>query len=468
MRTTIKNSVVGGFSAVLFLMVFAAAIGTYSVLSLRTSALQTARVGDRLSSISLEIQVHNLEAQRKIKSYLAEFKQLGAEKARQTYLDEAEFEIHEIESLAAREVRIAPSEEKRAKFHLLSAAAVAYAGALEALVQRVEKGALDNGNSIAAYEAAAGHLNETAEDGEMAGREASQSSQENIERVSKRSVTVVLGVSFLELATALGMSFIINQLHQQLKRENARLSSELEITQRLQQMMLPRDEEMRKVAGLDISCFMEPAAEVGGDYYDVVCKDGGVVFGIGDVTGHGLESGVIAIMVQTAVRTLLASGQYESKKFFDTLNRVICDNVRRMQCDRNLTFSLLHYQDKVVTISGQHEEVLVVRGNGVLERHDTLDLGFPLGLEQDISSFIGEASVPLRSGDVMVAYTDGITEAMNCAGVAFGVERLSEAVRTNHRKSADAIRQGVLSSLREYIGGQRLLDDVSLLVIKPA
>jgi serine phosphatase RsbU (regulator of sigma subunit) len=468
MRPTIENRVVGGFSAVLFLMVIAAAIGTYSVLSLRSSALETARVGDRLSSISLEIQVHNLEVQRKIKSYLAESRQLGADKARETYLDEAEFEIHEIESLAAREVRIAPSEEKRAKFQLISAAVVAYASALEALVQGVEKGAVDNGNVVSDYEASAEHLNETAEDGEMAGREASQSSQENIERVSKRSVPLVIGVSLLELVTALGMSFVINQLHQQLKRENARMSSELEITQRLQQMMLPRDEEMRKVAGLDISCFMEPAAEVGGDYYDVVCKDGGVVFGIGDVTGHGLESGVIAIMVQTAVRTLLASGQYESKKFFDTLNRVIYDNVRRMQCDRNLTFSLLHYQDKVVTISGQHEEVLVVRGNGVLERHDTLDLGFPLGLEEDISSFIGEATVPLRSGDVMVAYTDGITEAMNCAGVAFGVERLSEAVRTNHGQPADAIRQGVLSSLREYIGGQHLLDDVSLLVIKPA
>ena len=115
MRPTIKNKLVGGFTAVLFLMGIVAAIGVYSVLSLRTSALETARVGDRLNSISLEIQVHNLEAQRKIKSYLAEFKQLGAEKARETYLDEAEFEIHEIESLAKRGVRDAPTEEKRAK-----------------------------------------------------------------------------------------------------------------------------------------------------------------------------------------------------------------------------------------------------------------------------------------------------------------------------------------------------------------
>jgi PAS domain S-box-containing protein len=252
------------------------------------------------------------------------------------------------------------------------------------------------------------------------------------------------------------------------KVENARMSSELEITQRLQQMMLPRDEDMRKIPGLDISGSMEPATEIGGDYYDVICNNGGVVIGIGDVTGHGLESGVIAIMVQTAVRTLLASGHFESRKFFEALNRVIYDNVRRMRCDRNLTLTLLHYQDKVVTISGQHEEVLVVRGDGILERHDTLNLGFPLGLEEDISSFIAEATVPLRSGDVMVAYTDGITEAVNDAGVAFGLERLSEVVRTSHLQPAGAIREAVLSSLRNYTEGQNLLDDVTLLVIKPA
>jgi PAS domain S-box-containing protein len=260
----------------------------------------------------------------------------------------------------------------------------------------------------------------------------------------------------------------IAKTSQVVKVENARMSSELEITQRLQQMMLPRDEEMRKIAGLDISGSMEPATEIGGDYFDVVCNDGGVVIGIGDVTGHGLESGVIAIMVQTAVRTLLASGHFESRKFFQTLNRVIYDNVRRMRCDRNLTLSLLHYQGKVVTISGQHEEILVVRGDGILERHDTLNLGFPLGLEEDISSFIGEATVPLGSGDVMVAYTDGITEAVNDAGVAFGLERLSDVVRTSHRQTAGAIREAVLRSLRNYTEGQNLLDDVTLLVIKPA
>ena len=193
-----------------------------------------------------------------------------------------------------------------------------------------------------------------------------------------------------------------------------------------------------------------------------------MVFGIGDVTGHGLESGVIAIMVQTAVRTLLAAGQYESRKFFEVLNSVIYANARRLACARNLSLSLLHYKDKVVTISGQHEEVLVVRENGALERHDTLDLGFPLGLEEKISNFMAEAKIPLRPGDVMVVYTDGITEAINSAGVAYGIERLCEIVKVSHRQLADGIRKAILNSLREYIGGQQLLDDISLLVIKHA
>jgi len=224
---------------------------------------------------------------------------------------------------------------------------------------------------------------------------------------------------------------------------------------------------MREITNLDISGFMEPAAEVGGDYYDVVPNGEQVVFSIGDVTGHGLESGVIAIMVQTALRTLLASGMHKSRSILEVLNRVVYGNTRRMNCDRNLTLSLLRYEDNLVTISGQHEEVLIVRADGMLERHDTLELGFPLGLEEDISEFIGESRVPLLSGDVMVVYTDGITEAANSSGVLFGIERLSDAVRISHAQSADAIRKAVLGSLREYIGGECLLDDISLLVIKP-
>ena len=260
----------------------------------------------------------------------------------------------------------------------------------------------------------------------------------------------------------------IKRLNEQLTRENVRMSSELEVTQRLQKMILPCDEDLRAIAGLDISGHMEAATEVGGDYFDVVQHENGIVLGIGDVTGHGLESGVLAIMVQTAIRTLLASGRYESRKFLEVLNRVVYDNSHRMKSDRSLTLSLLHYRDRFVTISGQHEEILIMRADGSLERHDTIDLGFPLGLERDISPFIAEARVPLEPGDVMVAYTDGITEAIDAQGRQYGVERLADALKTSYTQPAHLIRETVLRSLRDYIGVQQLMDDVSLLVVKPA
>jgi methyl-accepting chemotaxis protein len=208
MKPTIKNKLAAGFGAVLFLMGTVAAIGIYAVVSLRASALETARVGDRLDSISLEIQVHNLEAQRKIKGYLTEFSQLGAEKARETYLDEAEFEINEIGSLAAKGVKIAPTEDKRAKFQLIADAAVSYAATLEEVVQAAEKDGLAGGNtSIVAYDTAAERLNQSAEDGEMVGRDASQSSLESIERTSKRSVNLVIGISGLGLLLGIVVSY---------------------------------------------------------------------------------------------------------------------------------------------------------------------------------------------------------------------------------------------------------------------
>jgi serine phosphatase RsbU (regulator of sigma subunit) len=68
----------------------------------------------------------------------------------------------------------------------------------------------------------------------------------------------------------------------------------------------------------------------------------------------------------------------------------------------------------------------------------------------------------------MAVYTDGITEATNCAGLSYGIERLCEVLKANHGLTVDRIREAVRSSLREYTGGRALLDDISLLVVKPA
>jgi methyl-accepting chemotaxis protein len=195
--------------------------------------------------------------------------------------------------------------------------------------------------------------------------------------------------SFNSIAQALvSASLEITLLNERLKAENLRMGAELAITRRLQKMILPKDEELQNIEGLDIAGFMEPAAEVGGDYYDVLQHEGKVKIGIGDVTGHGLESGVVMIMVQTAVRTLLANNETNPIKFLDALNLAIYGNTRRMESFKNMSLALLDYEAGTIRLSGQHEEMIVVRHNGEIELFDTLDLGFPLGLELDITPFV--------------------------------------------------------------------------------
>jgi len=94
----------------------------------------------------------------------------------------------------------------------------------------------------------------------------------------------------------------ITALNAQLQAENLRMGAELEVTRKLQQMLLPTPEELQQIADLDIACYMEPADEVGGDYYDVLQHNGQIKIGIGNVTGHGLESGAVMVMTQTIVR----------------------------------------------------------------------------------------------------------------------------------------------------------------------
>ncbi len=255
-------------------------------------------------------------------------------------------------------------------------------------------------------------------------------------------------------------------LNERLKVENVRMSAELNVTRQLQQMILPQTFDLSDIKSLDIACYMEPASEVGGDYYDVINQDGRLKIGIGDVTGHGLESGVLMIMVQTAVRTLLENHETDPKKFLNAINRTIYHNLQRMKSSKNLSLALLDYQDGIMRVSGQHEEIIVVRESGKVEQIDTMDLGFPIGLELDINEFINYQDVPLYAGDVVVLYTDGITEATNIDDVQYGIERLIEVVKQNLSQSAKTIKQAALADIRRHIGKQKVFDDITILVMK--
>lgn len=258
----------------------------------------------------------------------------------------------------------------------------------------------------------------------------------------------------------------ITTLNERLKAENLRLSAELDVTRQLQQMILPKEEELKEVSGLEIAGYMQPADEVGGDYYDVLPRNRGIRIGIGDVTGHGLKSGVLMLMVQTAIRTLTEIDETDPVKFFDILNRTIYNNIERTNLNRHLTLSILDYQDGIIKLCGQHEKVIVVRSSGEFEKVDTVELGFPIGLDLNISEFIKSKKIPLNSGDIVVLYTDGLTEAENSYEVQYGLERLCKSVSLNRNLPPEEIKKLIVRDLEDYLGEEKPFDDVTFLILK--
>ncbi len=252
----------------------------------------------------------------------------------------------------------------------------------------------------------------------------------------------------------------------QLRSENFRLSAELDIVQKMQKMVLPTSEELAAIKGLEIAGFMEPANEVGGDYYDIFSIDDIVTIAIGDVTGHGLESGILMVMTQAAVRTLKEIREADPVIFLNTLNCALYSNIQRLKSNKNLTLVILNYSEGKISISGQHEEIIIVRNGGKIECIDTMNLGFPIGLIPEISDTISHQMVELESGDGVVLYTDGITEAENINKKLYGLERLCEIASQNWHLSTEEIKQAIIADVREFIGKQKVFDDITLVVFK--
>lgn len=258
----------------------------------------------------------------------------------------------------------------------------------------------------------------------------------------------------------------ITLLNRRLQAENMRMGAELDVARRVQTMVLPPAQQQSALDALDIVGHMQPATEVGGDYYDVLRTPTGLRIGIGDVTGHGLKSGVLMLMIQAAIRTVLDAGEQDLKRSLAIVNKAIFNNVTRIGSGLSATLSLLEYSQGQLRITGQHEDILVVRSDGKLEVCSTQNLGLPIGLEQDIEPMLELDQIALQPGDVVLLYTDGVIEAENPSQEQFGSERLCRSLQAHHQESAQQIKDAILADVHRFINGHEVYDDITLVVLK--
>ena len=212
---------------------------------------------------------------------------------------------------------------------------------------------------------------------------------------------------------------------------------------------------------------MVPATEVGGDYYDVVPVGDTCWLAIGgDVAGHGLRSAMIMLMLQSIVGAMVRAQPAPSPSaVLDTVNRVLWDNIRRrLKADEHITCTLLEcHADGRVRFAGAHEDILIARAaGGVCEQVETR--GAWLAAIPEIAGRNVEQELVLEPGDVMVLFTDGVSEAMRADRAQFGLNRLTGVIEQHRTEPLAAIRDAIFAAVRGWMATQA--DDITVVVAR--
>lgn len=254
----------------------------------------------------------------------------------------------------------------------------------------------------------------------------------------------------------------LRQQSQDLTKARDSLFAELSVAHEIQTLLLPKDPE---VAGSEVRGTMVPAAEVGGDYYDVIQTVGGRSFlAMGDVSGHGLTSGLLMMMARTALLGILeARPDIDLVEAYRHLNRCLRHNLSRMNLDMYMTFVLMESKGGGrFEAVGQHLPILVYRAES--GKVDEIELeGVWLGMVDELTpEMLPRVELTLKQGDLLVLYTDGVVE--HFAGrEMFGFRRFKELVREQAAAGPAKLIETTLARLKDFSGDQK--DDVTLLVL---
>ena len=239
--------------------------------------------------------------------------------------------------------------------------------------------------------------------------------------------------------------------------KTAREAQELRIAAEIQQALLPprrRSGSSYEAAGASLPC-----RTIGGDFFEYFdFTSGRMGFALGDVAGKGPPAAILAAMVQGILATHADEGPAA------TLNRVNEALCRRAIEGRfaTMAYVVLDPGGMLTSCSAGHNPAVLLRANGSMERPDRG--GLVLGAF--VTARYEEEAIALETGDTLVLFSDGVTDAENPAGDQYGEERLLEALAGSDRRSPDEILDRVLASVRAFAAEQPPADDVTVLVIR--
>jgi sigma-B regulation protein RsbU (phosphoserine phosphatase) len=218
-----------------------------------------------------------------------------------------------------------------------------------------------------------------------------------------------------------------------------------------------------KINGWDMTGVSFPCREIGGDYYDFIQRkrDNRLVIAVGDVSGKGTGAALLMSSLHAAVRAQ-SQARTSIGEVMGEINHYIFENSPPNKYLTLFYGALEPESGALVYSNGGHNPPILVRRSGEVS---TLDKGgLPVGLMQ--MAEYSEDSVQFQPGDVLVIYSDGITESINDSDEEFGEERLIEVVKHNIHRSASGIRDRIDEALSRFVGSAAPVDDMTLMIIK--
>jgi serine phosphatase RsbU (regulator of sigma subunit) len=250
-----------------------------------------------------------------------------------------------------------------------------------------------------------------------------------------------------------------NTMASVLERNEADRRGQMERARAIQDCLRP---DLKEIAGARFACINQPAAEVAGDYYDVLPSgDGGRVLCVADVSGHGVPAAMGAAMLKTL---LLNGAEHESDpaKLLAVLNAAFC---RVTLPEDFATMALLHFtpgSPAAAYASAGHEPVYLVHSTGRTE--DLKATGFPIGV-QSPSTWEGR-ELSVEPGDRLIMLTNGLVETKNPAGEAYGRDRLLGDLMDLRTRPLTQMLAGILSRVTAYRGSAPQGDDLTGLAVE--
>jgi sigma-B regulation protein RsbU (phosphoserine phosphatase) len=264
-----------------------------------------------------------------------------------------------------------------------------------------------------------------------------------------------------QMSLAIDNSLLLKSLAAE-AADRERANRELEIAREVQERLFPQN--FPQVAGLDCAGYCRPARGVGGDYYDfLMLEDGRIGIAIGDVSGKGIAAALLMASLQASLRGQAVAGLHDLSALMHNVNRLVYE---ASTSNRYATFFYGEFDPatrRFTFVNAGHNAPVILRGDTVLR----LEAGGPVvGLLP--GARYGQDECLLEKGDVFIAYTDGISEAMNEAEEEWEEEQFIAAARACAALPAKAMIQSIFKAADAFTGSAKQYDDMTLLVVKLA